>query len=147
VADGWPTPQMPGPDRIFGTAFRKHFRNAFRAPALLGQPRESPHPRNLRRPKVPTHLGAFHLAVGLLERLCGGRLLRSAPASARSAPRAPAFGLSNERGLHASPPARSASRDHIRDQCVEAFTKNFFAGFPKTEEEKMRRREEMARRP
>jgi hypothetical protein len=29
---------------------------------------------------------------------------------------------------------------------VEAFTANLFANFPKTEEEKMRRREEMARR-
>jgi hypothetical protein len=37
-------------------------------------------------------------------------------------------------------------RDPVCDQCVEAFTANLFAGFPKTEEEKMRRREEMARR-
>jgi hypothetical protein len=33
----------------------------------------------------------------------------------------------------------------VCDQCVEAFTANLFASFPKTEEEKMRRREEMAR--
>jgi hypothetical protein len=37
-------------------------------------------------------------------------------------------------------------RDPVCDGCVEAFTTNLFAGFPKTEEEKMRRREEMARR-
>jgi hypothetical protein len=37
-------------------------------------------------------------------------------------------------------------RDPVCDACVEAFTANLFAGFPKTEEEKMRRREEMARR-
>jgi hypothetical protein len=36
-------------------------------------------------------------------------------------------------------------RDPVCDACVEAFTENLFAGFPKTEEEKMRRREEMAR--
>jgi hypothetical protein len=37
-------------------------------------------------------------------------------------------------------------REPVCDGCVEAFTANLFAGFPKTEEEKMRRREEMARR-
>jgi hypothetical protein len=37
-------------------------------------------------------------------------------------------------------------RDPVCDGCVEAFTANLFASFPKTEEEKMRRREEMARR-
>jgi hypothetical protein len=37
-------------------------------------------------------------------------------------------------------------REPLCDQCVEAFTANLFAGFPKTEEEVMRRREEMARR-
>jgi hypothetical protein len=37
-------------------------------------------------------------------------------------------------------------RDPVCDACVEAFTTNLFAGFPKTEEEKMRRREDMARR-
>jgi hypothetical protein len=37
-------------------------------------------------------------------------------------------------------------RDPVCDQCVEAFAANLFANFPKTEEEKMRRREEMARR-
>jgi hypothetical protein len=37
-------------------------------------------------------------------------------------------------------------RDPVCDGCVEAFTANLFANFPKTEEEKMRRREEMARR-
>jgi hypothetical protein len=37
-------------------------------------------------------------------------------------------------------------RDPVCDGCVEAFAANLFAGFPKTEEEKMRRREEMARR-
>jgi hypothetical protein len=36
-------------------------------------------------------------------------------------------------------------RDPVCDQCVEAPTANLFASFPKTEEEKMRRREEMAR--
>jgi hypothetical protein len=36
-------------------------------------------------------------------------------------------------------------RDPVCDGCVEAFTAKLFAGFPKTEEEKMRRREEMAR--
>jgi hypothetical protein len=35
-------------------------------------------------------------------------------------------------------------RDPVCDQCVEAFTANLFANFPKTEEEKMRRREERA---
>jgi hypothetical protein len=35
-------------------------------------------------------------------------------------------------------------RDPVCDQCMEAFTANLFAGFPKTEEG--RRREEMARR-
>jgi hypothetical protein len=35
--------------------------------------------------------------------------------------------------------------EHICDGCMEAFTANLFARFPKTEEEKMRRREEMAR--
>jgi hypothetical protein len=34
--------------------------------------------------------------------------------------------------------------EHICDPCMEAFTANLFAGFPKTEEEKMRRREEMS---
>jgi hypothetical protein len=37
-------------------------------------------------------------------------------------------------------------REPVCDQCVEAFTANLFASFPKTEEEKMRRREEMASR-
>jgi hypothetical protein len=37
-------------------------------------------------------------------------------------------------------------RDPVCDGCVEAFTANLFANFPKTKEEKMRRREEMARR-
>ena len=36
--------------------------------------------------------------------------------------------------------------DNVCDSCMEAFTANLFASFPKTEEEKMRRREEMARR-
>ena len=36
--------------------------------------------------------------------------------------------------------------DNICDGCMEAFTAKFFASFPKTEEERMRRREEMARR-
>ena len=36
--------------------------------------------------------------------------------------------------------------EHICEHCVEAFTANLFASFPKTEEETMRRREEMARR-
>jgi hypothetical protein len=36
--------------------------------------------------------------------------------------------------------------EHICDGCMEAFTANLFASFPKTDEEKMRRREEMARR-
>ena len=36
-------------------------------------------------------------------------------------------------------------REPVCDQCIEAFTANLFAGFPKTEEEKMRRREEMAK--
>jgi hypothetical protein len=31
-------------------------------------------------------------------------------------------------------------RDPVCDGCVEAFTANLFAGFPKTEEERMRRR-------
>jgi hypothetical protein len=35
--------------------------------------------------------------------------------------------------------------EHICEPCMEAFTANLFASFPKTEEEKMRRREEMAR--
>jgi hypothetical protein len=35
-------------------------------------------------------------------------------------------------------------RDPVCDQCVEAFTANLFASFPKTEEEKMRRRAERA---
>jgi hypothetical protein len=35
-------------------------------------------------------------------------------------------------------------RDPVCDGCVEAFTANLFANFPKTEEERMRRREEMA---
>jgi hypothetical protein len=34
--------------------------------------------------------------------------------------------------------------EHICDGCMEAFTANLFAGFPKTEDEKLRRREEMA---
>jgi hypothetical protein len=55
---------------------------------------------------------------------------------------------------HLNPAQRSAVRseliviplrDPVCDGCVEAFTANLFAGFPKTEEEKMRRREEMAR--
>jgi hypothetical protein len=37
-------------------------------------------------------------------------------------------------------------REPVCDGCVVAFTANLFAGFPKTEKEKMRRREEMARR-
>jgi hypothetical protein len=37
-------------------------------------------------------------------------------------------------------------REPVCDGCMEAFTANLFADFPKTEEEKMRRREEMARR-
>jgi hypothetical protein len=37
-------------------------------------------------------------------------------------------------------------REPVCDGCIEAFTANLFASFPKTEEEKMRRREEMARR-
>jgi hypothetical protein len=37
-------------------------------------------------------------------------------------------------------------RDPVCDGCVEPFTANLFAGFPKTEKEKIRRREEMARR-
>jgi hypothetical protein len=36
-------------------------------------------------------------------------------------------------------------REPVCDGCVEAFTANLFAGFPKTEEERLRRREEMAR--
>ena len=36
--------------------------------------------------------------------------------------------------------------DNICDGCMEAFTAKLFASFPKTEEERMRRREEMARR-
>jgi hypothetical protein len=36
-------------------------------------------------------------------------------------------------------------REPLCDQCVEAFAANLFANFPKTEEEKMRRRQEMAR--
>jgi hypothetical protein len=56
---------------------------------------------------------------------------------------------------HLDPAQRSAMRaqliviplrDPVCDGCVEAFTANLFANFPKTEEEKMRRREEMARR-
>ena len=35
-------------------------------------------------------------------------------------------------------------REPVCDGCVEAFTANLFAGFPKTEEEKMRRRLERA---
>jgi hypothetical protein len=35
-------------------------------------------------------------------------------------------------------------RDSVCDGCVEAFTANLFASFPKTEEEKMRRRAERA---
>jgi hypothetical protein len=38
-------------------------------------------------------------------------------------------------------------REPVCDACVEAFTANLFAGFPKTEEEKMRRREDRARQP
>jgi hypothetical protein len=37
-------------------------------------------------------------------------------------------------------------REPVCDGCVEAVTANLFANFPKTEEEKMRRREEKARR-
>ena len=37
-------------------------------------------------------------------------------------------------------------REPVCDQCMEAFTAKLFANLPKTEEEKMRRREEMARR-
>jgi hypothetical protein len=33
--------------------------------------------------------------------------------------------------------------DHICDPCMEAFTANLFASFPKTEEERLRRRAEM----
>jgi hypothetical protein len=36
-------------------------------------------------------------------------------------------------------------REPVCDQCLEAFAANLFAGFPKTEEERLRRREEMAR--
>jgi hypothetical protein len=55
---------------------------------------------------------------------------------------------------HLNPAQRSAMRaqliviplrEPVCDGCVEAFTANLFAGFPKTEEEKMRRREERAR--
>jgi hypothetical protein len=35
--------------------------------------------------------------------------------------------------------------EHICDGCMEAFTASLFASFPKTEEKKLRRREEMAR--
>jgi hypothetical protein len=35
-------------------------------------------------------------------------------------------------------------RDPVCDSCMEAFTANLFANFPKTEEEKMRRRKERA---
>jgi hypothetical protein len=35
-------------------------------------------------------------------------------------------------------------RDPVCDRCVEAFTANLFSNFPRTEEEKMRRREERA---
>jgi hypothetical protein len=38
-------------------------------------------------------------------------------------------------------------RQAVCDGCVEAFTANLlFAGFPKSDEERLRRREEMARR-
>jgi hypothetical protein len=56
---------------------------------------------------------------------------------------------------HLKPAQRSAKRpqliviplrEPVCDGCVEAFTANLFANFPKTEEEKMRRREEKARR-
>jgi hypothetical protein len=58
---------------------------------------------------------------------------------------------------HLDPAQRSAMRadliviplreiEHICDGCMEAFTANLFAGFPKIEEEKMRRREERAKR-
>ncbi len=39
-----------------------------------------------------------------------------------------------------------ADIEHICDPCMEAFTANLFSSFPKTEEERLRRREEMARR-
>jgi hypothetical protein len=37
-------------------------------------------------------------------------------------------------------------REPVCDECMEAFSANLLASFPKTEEEKMRRREEQARR-
>jgi hypothetical protein len=36
-------------------------------------------------------------------------------------------------------------REPVCDGCVEAFTANLFAGFPKTQEEKTRRRAERSR--
>jgi hypothetical protein len=35
-------------------------------------------------------------------------------------------------------------REHVCDQCMDAFTANLFASFPKTEEERLRRRAERA---
>jgi hypothetical protein len=35
-------------------------------------------------------------------------------------------------------------REHVCDQCMDAFTANLFEGFPKTEEERLRRRAELA---
>jgi hypothetical protein len=34
-------------------------------------------------------------------------------------------------------------REHVCDHCMDAFTANLFASFPKTEEERLRRRAEL----